>query len=96
MSGLRQRLADLRKQSSISSSSRSTSSSPETPITPTMTEEDLEEAAVRRDGNEVAAEIVKWKKFRKLSEEEIDAKDFSLVRFWQVSIVLFDLLCHYI
>lgn len=87
MSGLRQRLADLRKQSSVSSSSRSSSSSPETPIAPTMTEEDLEEAAVRRDDDEVAAEIVKWKKFRKLSEEEIDAKDFSLVRFWQVNIV---------
>lgn len=90
MSGLRQRLAHLRQQSSISSSLRSTSTPPETPIAPTMIEEDLEEAAMHRDGDEIVAEIVKWGKFRNLSEEEIDANDFGLVRSWQVSSVFLD------
>lgn len=88
---MRKRLAQLRQTSSRASvpntSSASSMSDRElsasSPL-PTETDEEREQAALRKDEDAVVEEILKWKKLPKLSEEEVDSKDFDLIRYWQV------------
>lgn len=87
---MRKRLAQLRETSSRASvpntssapaADRETSASPPSP---TETDEECERAALRKDEDAVNEEILKWKKLPRLSEEEVDSKDFDLIQYWQV------------
>lgn len=95
---MRKRLAQLRQVSSVASlasssesgSQTASSSSPAASSAAVETDEELRErGALRKDEDAVEEEILKWKKMPKLSDEELDSKDFSLVRFWQVGLFCF-------